>query len=88
EFDAQLMKSKAKGALAVSLSGIAAPFVLGAMCAVWLHNDKTFFPPKVQFLPAMLYMGAAMCITAFPMLARIIREKGIAGTSMGTLALA
>ena len=88
EFDAALMKSKAKGALAVSLSGIAAPFVLGALCAVWLHNDKTFFPPKIQFLPAMLYMGAAMCITAFPMLARIIREKGISGTSMGTLALA
>ena len=88
EFDAILMKSRAKGATLVSISGIAFPFVLGALCALWLHGDKTFFPSNVALVPAMLYMGAAMCITAFPMLARIIQEKGISGTAMGTLTLA
>jgi Kef-type K+ transport system membrane component KefB len=36
----------------------------------------------------MLFLGAAMCITAFPMLARIIHERGLTGTALGTLALA
>ena len=42
----------------------------------------------VKFPVAALYTGAAMCITAFPMLARIIYEKGISQTKLGTLSLA
>jgi Kef-type K+ transport system membrane component KefB len=46
------------------------------------------FSEKATLLEAMLFMGAAMSITAFPMLARIIYERGLTGTPLGTLALA
>lgn len=88
EFDIDLLKQKGKSAALVSFSGIAAPFLLGLLVASMIHTDSRFFPARVGGGPAALYMGAAMCITAFPMLARIIREKGIAGTAMGSLALA
>jgi Kef-type K+ transport system membrane component KefB len=47
-----------------------------------------FFGAGVQPYHAVLFIGAAMSITAFPMLARIIYDRGIAGTALGTLALA
>lgn len=87
EFDLNLLKARAKGAALVSISGIIAPFVCGVAVAWMIHDDQVFFPKNIDFMGSAIYMGAAMCITAFPMLARIIREKGIAGTSMGTLAL-
>jgi Kef-type K+ transport system membrane component KefB len=88
EFDVSLIRSRLKSAAAVSFSGILAPFVLGAGLAFFLAQDSTFFTGKVDAWIAMLFMGAAMSITAFPMLARIIHERGLAGTPLGTLALA
>lgn len=88
EFDAQLLKNSAKSALAVSLSGIAAPFILGALLGLQLSGNATFFGDHVSNWNGALYMGAAMCITAFPMLARILFEQGIAQTRMGVLTLA
>lgn len=88
EFDVSLIRSRLKSAATVSLSGILAPFVLGAGLAFFLVQDGTFFTGKVDAWIAMLFMGAAMSITAFPMLARIIHERGLSGTPLGTLALA
>ncbi|HWD39100.1 MAG TPA: cation:proton antiporter [Fimbriimonas sp.] len=88
EFDVDLLRKSAKSALAVSLAGIAAPFILGALLGLMLAGNTTFFAAKVAPLNGALYLGAALCITAFPMLARILFEQGIAQTSMGTLALA
>ncbi|MBN9388708.1 MAG: cation:proton antiporter [Chloroflexi bacterium] len=88
EFDVSLIRSRLKSAATVSLSGILAPFVLGAGLAFFLVQDTTFFTGKVDAWIAMLFMGAAMSITAFPMLARIIHERGLSGTPLGTLALA
>lgn len=88
EFDIDLLKSRAKGALSVSISGIALPFALGGLAALWMTRDNVFFSPGVTPWEGALYLGAAMCITAFPMLARIIYERGLSGTTMGTLALA
>jgi len=45
------------------------------------------FSPQARFLETALFLGAAIAITAFPMLARIIHERGLAGSSLGTLAL-
>lgn len=87
EFDFRLLgKQKGAGVL-VSMSGIAAPFLLGALLALQVSGDPDFFKPGVSQTNAILYFGAAMCITAFPMLARIIVEKGLSKTEMGTLAL-
>lgn len=88
EFDTELLKKKTGAALSVSFAGIVVPFALGALIAVTLLKDRTdLFAPGISLGNQLLYLGAAMCITAFPMLARIIFERGIANTRMGTLAL-
>ena len=88
EFDVSLISQRVKGALGVSLAGIVFPFVFGAGLAFALAGRHDLFAARVSPAEGALYLGASMCITAFPMLARIIFERGIAGTSLGTLALA
>jgi len=88
EFDASLIRSRLRSAAWVSLSGILAPFSLGAAAAFFLAPRWPLFSTHTGTLEGMLFLGAAMSITAFPMLARIIYERGLTGTSLGTLALA
>ncbi|KAB2653054.1 MAG: cation:proton antiporter [Verrucomicrobia bacterium] len=88
DFKTELFRSRAKSAAAVSISGMVVPFGLGALLAIWLVGVPNLFSAKATTLEAMLFLGAAMAITAFPMLARIIYERGLTGTSLGTLALA
>ena len=88
EFRADLMFRHARRAAAVSIAGIAVPFIFGGALAIMLLRSGGFFTDRVQGFHAVLFVGAAMSITAFPMLARIIHERGIAGTALGTLALA
>lgn len=88
EFKTELFRSRAKSAAAVSISGMIVPFGLGALLAIWLIGVPNLFSAKATTMEAMLFLGAAMAITAFPMLARIIYERGLTGTSLGTLALA
>src|SRR5436305_44193 len=88
EFDLGLIRKRVKSAMAVSWAGILTPFVLGCGVAWLLHDRFPLFAPGVKLWEAMLFLGAAMSITAFPMLARIIYERGLANTSLGTLALA
>lgn len=88
EFDTTLIRNRLRSAAAVSLSGILAPFILGCTLGFFLVRTNHFFSPDVVTWEAMFFVGAAMAITAFPMLARIIYERGLSGTSLGTLALA
>ena len=88
EFDFGLIRSRLRSAASVSLAGIAVPFTLGALLASQVADRPELFPARTTVAQAMLFMGAAMSITAFPMLARIIFEQGLARTSLGTLALA
>jgi Kef-type K+ transport system membrane component KefB len=88
EFDTALLTRHARRALSVSLTGVAAPFALGAGLAVVMLESGEFFPASVTTTQAVLFVGAALSITAFPVLARIIYERGIAGSTIGTLALA
>lgn len=99
EFDWGLIQSRLGSAAAVSFAGIGVPFVLGsalayALVSPWLAGSgggqgmPGLFSAKTTTAQAMLFLGAAMSITAFPMLARIISERGLSGTSLGTLALA
>lgn len=80
-------KANAKSAAAVSLAGMAAPFLVAVAIAPWLISQG-LFGPGLQTWQAMLFMGAAISITAFPMLARIIHERGLSGTRLGSLSLA
>jgi Kef-type K+ transport system membrane component KefB len=88
EFRVDLVRSRLRTALAVSLSGILVPFIFGCLIALWLLDRGGLFQVNVSPLQAAPYLGAAMAITAFPMLARIIVERGLAGTSVGALSLA
>lgn len=88
EFDLDMFAKRARSALVVSMAGMLAPIVLGAVLALWLVKMPGLFSPKATLYEAMLFLGAAMAITAFPMLARIIYERSLTGTSLGTLALA
>jgi len=88
EFDLSLAGAKARAAISVSLAGIFAPFVLTSIVFfVYLSGRTDLFTPKVSGPTQLAYLGAAMCITAFPMLARIIHEEGLSKTSLGVVAL-
>jgi Kef-type K+ transport system membrane component KefB len=88
EFQVDLIRKRLRSAASVSIAGIMTPFLLGSLLALMLVRNGEYFAPNVARWEAMLFMGAAMSITAFPMLARIIYERGLSGTSLGTLALA
>ena len=87
EFRTDIVRQKLKSSIAVSIAGMAAPFVLGAGLGWVLFRFTELFPAKTSLAEAMLFLGASMCITAFPMLARIIHFKGLTGTTMGTVAI-
>ena len=88
EFRADLLRARLRSAVAVSVAGMAAPFVLGAGLSLLLTKEGGYFREGISPAMAAVFTGAAMCVTAFPMLARIIKERGLSGTSAGTLALA
>ncbi|MEH2116685.1 cation:proton antiporter [Nostoc sp.] len=87
EFNTKLLKHHIKSASLLSAAGIITPFILGAIASFWFYHNGDFFQPKVTPWSAALYLGASMTITAFPMLARILYERGLAQTRFGTLAL-
>jgi len=76
-----------RAAMAVSIAGMAAPFAAGAALGWFFFSQKSMFPGATSRFEAVIFLGAAMCITAFPMLARIIHFKNLAGTRMGTISL-
>ena len=83
-----IIRQAFRSAMLISVAGIVVPFALGSALAALFHQDGRFFAPNVSRSLCMIYLGAAMAVTAFPVLARIIQERGIAGTALGTLALA
>ena len=84
EFRMDIVQKSLKSSIAVSAAGMAAPFVLGAGLAWVFFHYTDLFPKATSLEEAMLFLGASMCITAFPMLARIIHFKKLNGTRMGT----
>lgn len=88
EFRTDHFRMKVRSAACVSIAGMVVPFALGAALIPWLLKVPGIFSPNVRPFEGALFLGAAIAITAFPMLARIISERGLSGTSLGTLALA
>lgn len=89
DFDTGLIRHRVRSAMSVSAAGTTVPVILGSAVAVLLvSRPGTFFVPQIADWQVMLFTASAVAITAFPMLARIIVERRLAGTSLGTLALA
>lgn len=87
EFRMDIVQRRFHSALAVSVAGMLTPFVLGAALGWLFFHHTALFSARASLTEAMVFLGASMCITAFPMLARIIHFKNLAGTLMGTVAL-
>ena len=87
EFRVDIVQQRLRSAVAVSVGGMVAPFVLGAALGWFFFHHTQLFPARTTLVEAMIFLGASMCITAFPMLARIIHFKGLTGTTMGTVAI-
>ncbi len=85
ELDLKVLRNKTHDAVVISHASIIIPFTLGIGLAYFIY--ESFAPEGVQFLSFSLFMGIAMSITAFPVLARIVQERGIYKTRLGTLAI-
>ncbi len=85
ELDLKVLRSKAKDAIVISHASIIFPFTLGTGLAYFIY--KNYAPPNVGFIAFALFMGVAMSITAFPVLARIVQERGLSKTKLGTIVI-
>lgn len=81
----QGVRQQVRAAGFVGLLSIAAPLVMGLAIAPVLH--PALAPAGVGFWPFALFIGAALSITAFPVMARILKDRGQAGTPFGQLSL-
>lgn len=86
EVDVQVVSKKISSAIVISHASIAIPFGLGVILSYFLYRE--FAPPGVPFYVFSLFVGIAMSITAFPVLASIIRERGLSGTRLGNISIA
>ncbi|MCC5930642.1 MAG: cation:proton antiporter [Cyclobacteriaceae bacterium] len=85
ELDLKVLKNKAHDAVVISHASIIIPFALGMGLAYFIY--QSFAPLGVQFLSFALFLGIAMSITAFPVLARIVQERGLHKTRLGTVVI-
>ncbi|WP_310554369.1 cation:proton antiporter [Flavobacterium sp.] len=85
ELDLKVLKNKANEAVVISHASIVIPFALGICLSYYVYHK--FAPVGVEFLSFSLFMGIAMSITAFPVLARIVQERGIHKTRLGTIVI-
>ena len=86
ELNASLLRRRAHATVVISHASIVCPFVLGAALALWLYPRVS--SADVPFTSFALFMGVAMSITAFPVLARILTDRGLTRTELGVVALA
>ena len=86
ELDPAHLRQKARVAVVISNVGIIVPFILGVAVALLLH--PIFCASGSSVLTFALFMGTAMSITAFPVLVRILKDRGMAQTPLGSLAIA
>jgi Kef-type K+ transport system membrane component KefB len=85
EVDLTHLRHKAQTAVVISHAGIMAPFLFGLTFSLLLYPG--YAAPGTSFGPFALFMGIAMSITAFPVLARILAERGLSRTAVGSMAL-
>jgi Kef-type K+ transport system membrane component KefB len=85
ELDLKVLKTKAQEAIVISHASIILPFALGVGLALYIYQQ--FAPEGISFLSFALFIGIALSITAFPVLARIVQERGLSRTKLGTMVI-
>lgn len=86
ELDLTEVKKKLRETILISHASIVLPFFFGMLIAYFMYDNYSY--KSTPFLSFALFIGIAMSITAFPVLARIIQEKGLARSHLGTISLA
>jgi Kef-type K+ transport system membrane component KefB/nucleotide-binding universal stress UspA family protein len=86
ELDSGLLRGRGRASVIISHASIVLPFGVGAALAFYLY--PRLGDPGVRFSPFLLFIGIAMSITAFPVLAGILSERRITRTRMGAMTLA
>jgi Kef-type K+ transport system membrane component KefB len=86
-FRSDHFRAQMGSAAAVSFTGMAVPFLVAVVLAPMLQQVPGLFAADVNQFQATLFLGACIAITAFPMLARIIHERGLTDTRLGSLTL-
>ena len=85
ELDPALLRKRGHATVAISHASIVLPFLLGAVIALYLYPKLS--TSDVPFTCFSLFLGVSMSVTAFPVLARILTDRGIHKTRMGAIAL-
>jgi Kef-type K+ transport system membrane component KefB len=85
ELDLKILRNQAHDAVVISHASIVIPYFLGMGLAYYLYQE--FAPENISFLAFALFMGIAMSITAFPVLARVIQERDLTKTRLGSIAI-
>jgi len=85
EINLNILKEKIRAAIVVSHASIIVPYFLGVVLAYSLY--QAYAPVHASFMAFALFMGIAMSITAFPVLARIVQERNLTHTSLGTIVI-
>ncbi len=86
ELDLSSLRARGRHILIISHGGMALPMLGGGLLALLLYHD--YSTAKTSFMGFSLFLGCAMSVTAFPVLARIIAERGLGATSLGATAMA
>lgn len=86
ELDPNLLRGRARSSIAISQASIVLPFGLGALLALYLYPRVS--SPDVRLAAFIVFIGLAMSITAFPVLARILLERRLLHTHVGAVTLA
>jgi Kef-type K+ transport system membrane component KefB len=85
ELETGLLRSRSHVTIAISHASIVVPFLLGALLALWLY--PVLSDQQVSFTHFALFMGVSMSVTAFPVLARILTDRGLHRSQLGVIAL-
>src|SRR5262249_34240804 len=86
EINARQLHEKARAAVIISHASIIVPFFLGITISLLIYRH--FAPSNIPFISFALFMGVAMSVTAFPVLARIIEERGMSNSCLGSTVIA
>jgi Kef-type K+ transport system membrane component KefB len=84
ELDLRALRRVGSQAMSIAAAGMVLPFALGAGVSILIRNTLS---PSVKFAPFLVFMGVAMSITAFPVLARILAERKLLTTDVGQMAM-
>lgn len=86
EWDMSRLREKFKSTLLISQSGMLLPFLIGLGLASFLYAN--YAPSGVSYFDFSLFIGISLCVTAFPVLLRIIDDRGYKGSQIATVAIA